>query len=86
MKTNRDHPDYSYLHTKQRMEERYGYEELTVREYKEMCENCTKGTKLKSEYTPMGYQYVYRFMFNDIDIIAVYSSWKKHITTVLPLW
>jgi len=66
------------------MEERYGYSGLTVEEYKKMCKDCVKSEKLKKEFTPRGYQYICKIRFNAMDVIAVYTSWKKHITTVLP--
>jgi len=76
---------YSYFHTKERMEERYGYKELTIQEYKKMCIDCLKGTKIKTEFDPRGYQYIYKMIFKNIEIIVVYKTWRKQISTVLPI-
>jgi len=79
-------PLYSYFHTRARMEERYGYKGLSILEYKEMCNTCReKGIKIKKEYTPKGYQYIYRIIFKGIKIVVVYATWDKRIKTVLPL-
>jgi len=85
MKSKRDNIQYSYLHTKQRMEERYGYKDLTLSEYKEMCKCCINGIKINAEFTTKGYQYTYLITFKSIKIVAVYHSWRKLISTVLPI-
>lgn len=84
VKTNRESFEYSFNHTKQRMEERYGYSNLTIGEYKKMCKDCIGSEKLKKEFTPRGYQYVCKIRFKGMNVVAVYTSWKRHITTVLP--
>jgi hypothetical protein len=81
----RSNPMYSYLHTKQRMEERYNYKNLSEPEYKTMCLNCKNYTKLNTEVTPKGNQYTYWFKFKGMEVIAVYQDWKKQISTVLPM-
>jgi len=75
---------YSYEHTKERMEERYGYKGLTIGEYKNMCKHCIEGTKLKSEFSKKGYQYIIRTRFKNMFVIVVYTSWDRKINTVLP--
>jgi len=76
---------YSYEHTKERMEERYNYKDLTIEEYRYLCKHCMEGTKLKSEFVPnRGYQYILRTRFKDMFIIVVYTSWERKVNTVLP--
>jgi len=83
-KMKRDNPQYSYFHTKTRMEERYDYKGLTVSEYKNMCTCCSNGVKINTEVTTKGEQYTYQMIFNGMEIIAVYQTWKQQISTVLP--
>ena len=82
MKTNRNDPNYSFQHTKQRMKERYNLDINEV-EYKELCLNCIKGEKTHNESTPKGDQEIYKVMFKNIEIITVYQTWKKQVSTVL---
>lgn len=82
----RSDPMYSYLHTKQRMEERYNYKNLTEFEYEMICKYCTEGIKINIESTKKGNQETYRMTFNGIEIIAVYQTWKEQVSTVLPYW
>lgn len=83
MKINRNAPKYSYIHTKERIEERYNYKGLTESEYKDMCINCLKGVKINSEITPKGNQDTYRMTFKDMEIVVVYQTWKEQVSTVL---
>jgi len=85
MKTNKNDPKYSYIHTKKRLEERYGYKDLTEVEYQDMCIKCIQGEKINTEVTPKGNQDTYTMLFNQLEIIVVYQTWKNQISTVLTL-
>lgn len=67
-----------------RMEERYGYKDLTESEYLEMCKLCPEGKKIKAEFTKKGYQYICRIFFKGMPVIVVYTSWTRQVNTVLP--
>ncbi len=82
----RSDPKYSYLHTKQRIKERYNFNGLTELEYKNMCNDCIEYKKINVEITPKGKQETYRMNFKNIEIIVVYQTWKKQISTILPYW
>lgn len=83
----RSDPQYSYYHTKERMEERYGYEDLSQFDYEDLCASCRGAfaKELNIESTPKGLQFTYKIEFRTMVIIAVYQSWKKQVSTVLPL-
>jgi hypothetical protein len=82
----RSDPKYSYYHTKKRIKERYNINELTESEYKYLCDNCIKYKKINTEITPKGLQETYRMNLEFIEIIVVYQTWKKQVSTVLPYW
>lgn len=85
MKANRNYPKYSYIHTKKRIAERYNHKGLTESEYREICVNCLKGVKINSETTPRGNQDTYKMTFKNIEIVVVYQTWKKQVSTVLTI-
>lgn len=85
MRINRNDPKYSYIHTKKRIAERYNYKGLTESEYRGICVNCLKGVKINSETTSRGNQDTYRMTFENIEIVVVYQTWKKQVSTVLAI-
>lgn len=87
MKTKKD-KTYSYNHTRQRLQERYGLE-LSREEYDKWCRDWTQGVRLQWDGTNM--QEVRAFNYKGHRIIAVIKHQQKYrdcfetlVSTVLP--
>ena len=86
MKTKKD-IEYSFNHTKLRLQERYGIDDLTVEQYNHMCKKIIQkrnAIKIETEYQDNDIQIIYDVEFVFIDPIRVVWSEKRQcITTVL---
>ena len=84
--------NYSEQHARQRYAERYGTE-LTSAQYKRLCTLVKK--KLQQQESVIGHeltqknplieQWVFRFQYDNIEIIPVYETDRDCITTFLPV-
>lgn len=86
MKTKKDIL-YSYNHTRERMEERYGIL-IDARDYVEMCERVDKKKDVKfisEEKQKKDIQQIYDMSFRGNVIRVVWSKYNKCIKTVLPI-
>ena len=79
LRTKKDEK-FSFLHTRQRMSERYGLE-LNWKEYRTL----SRDMKLAKEYTSEKQgQRVSTLMFKGTPVIVVFDEKRQRVTTVLP--
>ena len=87
MKTKKDIL-YSFNHTKERLEDRYGIE-INAVDYAEMCERVDKKKDIKfisEEKQKKDIQQIYHMPFKGNTIRVVWSITNRCIKTVLPPW
>ena len=86
MKTIKDR-NYSFNHTKQRLQERYDIDDLTMKQYDHMCDKILQrrnAIMVEEEYQDGDTQIIYDLEFVHRDPIRVVWSEKRQcITTVL---
>ena len=86
MKTKKDR-DYSFNHTKLRLQERYNIDDLTMEQYNHMCQkilNKQNAIEIETEYQDNDTQIIYDLEFMHRNPIRVVWSEKRQcITTVL---
>ena len=86
MKTKKDIL-YSFNHTRERMESRYGIL-IDVKDYAEMCERIDKKRDIKfisEEKQKKDIQQIYDMSFRGVVVRAVWSRINRWIKTVLPM-
>ena len=86
MKTIKDR-NYSFNHTKQRLQERYDIDDLTMKQYDHMCDKILQrrnAIMVEEEYQDGDTQIIYDLEFVHRDPIrVVWSEKRQRITTVL---
>lgn len=85
MKTKRNSAEYSFLHTQQRLQERYGLE-ITKKEYQDVTLRILQNLS-SPDYTEVDAgerQGIYTLQFKGKSVIFVFSLTHIRIKTVLP--